>query len=153
MLPTIDIPEPMQELGPAFVAGCRLGGGSSTTECCCCNALSTASAACAAVSLSFSGALLLNMSISVFRRHSLRKGQSCRLAIERELTQSLLLPRREDPQVRTPFANRTAQSRMPPRWSLRLRAIPRPEPCQEFHVLTVCASAPVPVFTPIVKKN
>src|SRR5215831_7586856 len=87
MLPTIDIPEPMQELGPAFVAGCRLGGGSSTTECCCCNALSTASAACAAVSLSFSGALLLNMSISVFRRHSLRKGQSCRLAIERELTQ------------------------------------------------------------------
>src|SRR5262245_55659499 len=78
MLPTIDIPEPMQELGPAFVAGCRLGGGSSTvvgcrlgggsstTECCCCNALSTASAACAAVSLSFSGALLLNMSISVF---------------------------------------------------------------------------------------
>src|SRR5262245_50544550 len=92
MLPTIDIPEPMQELGPAFVAGCRLGGGSSTTECCCCNALSTASAACAAVSLSFSGALLLNMSISVFRRHSLRKGQSCRLAIERELTQSLLLP-------------------------------------------------------------
>src|SRR5215467_6417268 len=130
MLPTIAIPEPMQELGPVFVVGCRLGGGSSTvvgcrlgggsstTECCCCNALSTASAACAAVSLSFSGALLLNMSISVFRRHSLRKGQSCRLAIERELTQSLLLPRREDPQVRT-LENRTAQSRMPPRWSLR----------------------------------
>src|SRR5262249_35675749 len=106
MLPTIDIPEPMQELGPAFVAGCRLGGGSSTTEGCCCNALSTASAACAAVSLSFSDALLLNMSISVFRRHSLRKGQSCRLAIARELTPSLLLPPREDPQVRTPFANR-----------------------------------------------
>src|SRR5262247_3945461 len=105
MLPTIDIPEPMQELGPAFVAGCRLGGGSSTTECCCCNALSTASAACAAVSLSFSGALLLNMSISVFRRHSLRKGQSCRLAIARELTPSLLLPRREDPQVSTTLAD------------------------------------------------
>src|SRR5262249_262693 len=115
MLPTIAIPEPMQELGPVFVVGCRLGGGSSTvvgcrlgggcstTECCCCNALSTASAACAAVSLSFSGALLLNMSTSVFRRHSLRKGQSCRLAIARELTQSLLLPRREDPQVRTPL--------------------------------------------------
>src|SRR5262245_60686130 len=153
MLPTIDIPEPMQELGPAFVVGCRLCGGSSTTECCCCNALSTASAACAAVSLSFSGALLLNMSISVFRRHSLRKGQSCLLAIARELTQRLLLPRREDPQVRTPFANRTAQSRMPPRWSLRLRAIPRTEPCQEFRFLTICASAPVPVFTPIVKKN
>src|SRR5262245_34960024 len=92
MLPTIDIPEPMQELGPAFVAGCRLGGGSSTTECCCCNALSTASAASAAVSLSFSGALLLNMSISVFRRHSLRKGQSCRLATERELTQTFYSP-------------------------------------------------------------
>src|SRR5215470_5353663 len=99
MLPTIAIPEPMQELGPVFVVGCRVGGGSSTvvggrldggsstTECCCCNALSTASAACVAVSLSFSGTLLLNMSISVFRRHSLRKGQSCRLAIERELTQ------------------------------------------------------------------
>ena len=159
MLPTIAIPEPMQELGPVFVVGCRvgggsstvvgcrLGGGSSTTECCCCNALSTA--ACAAVSLlSFSGALLLNMSISVFRRHSLRKGQSCRLAIERELTQSLLLPRREDPQVRTPCENRTAQSRMPPRWSLRLRAIPRPAPCREFRFPTICASAPVLVFTP-----
>src|SRR5262249_27457258 len=104
MLPTIAIPDPMQEPGPVFVVeyrvgggsstvvGCRLGGGSSTTECCCCNALSTASAACVAVSLSFSGTLLLNMSISVFHRHSLRKGQSCRLAIERELTQSLLLP-------------------------------------------------------------
>src|SRR6266566_5769191 len=41
----------------------------------------------------------------------MRKGQSCLLAIERELTQSLLLPRREDPQVRTPFENRTAQNR------------------------------------------
>src|SRR6516164_756961 len=111
MLPTIDIPEPMQELGPAFVVGCRLGGGSSTTECCGCNALSTASAAWAAVSLSFSGALLLNMSTSVFRRHFTAEGQSCNLATERELRQSLLLPRREDPQVRTPFENRTAQSR------------------------------------------
>src|SRR5499427_864756 len=160
MLPTIAIPEPMQELGPVFVVGCRLGGGSSTvvgcrlgggsstTECCCCNALSTASAACVAVSLSFSGALLLNMSISVFHRHSLRKGQSCRLAIERERTQSLLLPRREDPQVRMPCENRTAQSRMPPRWSLRLRAIPPTEPCQEFRFLPICASAPVLVFTP-----
>src|SRR6266478_1031214 len=111
MLPTIDIPEPMQELGPAFGVGCRLGRGSSTTECCCCTALSTASTACAAVSLSFSGALLLNMSTSVLRRHSLRKGQSRLLAIEREPRQSLLLLRREDPQVRTPFGNSTAQSR------------------------------------------
>src|SRR5262249_4802840 len=117
MLPTIDIPEPMQELGPAFVAGCRLGGGSSPTRGCRCNSLSTAAPACAAVSLSFSGPFLLNISISVFRRHSLRKGQSCRLAIERELTQSLLLPRREDPQVRTPCENRTVQSRKPPQWS------------------------------------
>src|SRR6516165_7781420 len=129
MLPTIAIPEPMQELGPVFVVGCRvgggsstvvgcrLGGGSSTTGCCCCNALSTA--ACAAVSLlSFSGALLLNMSVSVFRQDSRRKGQSRLPAIEREPRQSLLLPRRENPQVRT-LENRTAQSRMPPRWSLR----------------------------------
>src|SRR5262249_34079839 len=40
---------------------------------------------------------------AVCGRHPLRKGQSCRLAIARELTQSLLLPRREDPQVRTPL--------------------------------------------------
>src|SRR6266487_200666 len=46
-----------------------------------------------------------------FPRHSLRKGQGCLLAIERELTQSLLLPRGEDPQVRTTFENRTAQNR------------------------------------------
>src|SRR5262249_58285690 len=57
-------------------------------------------------------------------------------------------PRREDPQVRTPCENRTAQSRMPPRWSLRLRAIPPTEPCREFRFLTICASAPVLVFTP-----
>src|SRR5262249_35988037 len=144
MLPTIDIPEPMQELGPAFVAGCRLGGGSSTTEGCCCNALSTSSAACAAGSLSFSRALLLNMSFSsagllpftisssLFRGHPLGKGQSCPRAVGRELTQSLFPPRREDPQVRTPCENRTVQSRKPPQWSPRLRAIPRAEPCQEF---------------------
>src|SRR5215475_6420853 len=111
MLPTIDIPEPMQELGPAFVAGCRLGGGSSTTECCCCNALSTASAACAAVSFSFSGALLLNMSISVFppaftaERPKLPSRDRARADAEP------FTPRREDPQVRTPFENRTAQNR------------------------------------------
>src|SRR5256884_8822809 len=111
MLPTIDIPEPMQERVAAFVVGSRVGGGCSTTECCCCTVLPTTSAAFAAPSLSFSGALLLNIPTSVCRRHLLRKGQSCLLAIERELTQSLLLPRREDPQVRTPFENRTAQNR------------------------------------------
>src|SRR6266568_877696 len=111
MLPTIDIPEPMQERVAAFVVGSRVGGGCSTTECCCCTVLPTTSAAFAATSLSFSGALLLNIPTSVCRRHLLRKGQSCLLAIERELTQSLLLPRREGPQVRTPFENRTAQNR------------------------------------------
>src|SRR6516164_9676382 len=108
MLPTIDIPEPMQERVAAFVVGSRLGGGCSTTDC---TVLPTTSVAFAATSLSFSGALLLNIPTSVCRRHLLRKGQSCLLAIERELTLSLLLPRREDPQVRTPFENRTAQNR------------------------------------------
>src|SRR5215472_5585886 len=111
MLPTTDIPEPMQERVAAFVIGSRLGGGCSTTDCCCCTVLPTTSAASAATSLSFSGALLLNIPTSVCRRHLLRKGQSCLLAIGRELTLSLLLPRREDPQVRTPFENRTAQNR------------------------------------------
>src|SRR2546425_6603393 len=60
MLPTIDIPEPMQERVAAFVVGSRLGGGCSTTDCCCCAVLPTTSAAFAATSLSFSGALLLN---------------------------------------------------------------------------------------------
>src|SRR5262249_24603650 len=95
---------PMQELGPVFVVGCRVGGGSSTvaggrldggsstTECCCCNALSTASAACVAVSLSFSGTFLFKMSISVFRPHSLRQSQSFRPALQRELTQSPFTP-------------------------------------------------------------
>src|SRR5512132_2909236 len=92
MLPTIDIPEPMQERVAAFVVGSRLGGGCSTTDCCCCTVLPTTSAAFAATSLSFSGALLLNIPTSVCRRHLPRKGQSCLLAIERELTQSLLLP-------------------------------------------------------------
>ena len=105
------VPEPMQERVAAFVVGSRLGGGCSTTDCCCCAVLPTTSAAFAATSLSFSGALLLNIPTSVCRRHLLRKGQSCLLAIERELTLSLLLPRREDPQVRTPFENRTAQNR------------------------------------------
>jgi hypothetical protein len=48
------------------------------------------SAAFAAAFLSFSGALLLNnMSTSVFAGMQCRKSQGCRVAIERELTQSL----------------------------------------------------------------
>jgi hypothetical protein len=39
------------------------------------------------------------------------KGQGCLLAFERELAQSLLLPTWGDPQVRTPFENRTARKR------------------------------------------
>src|SRR5215510_11872051 len=67
ILPTIDIPEPMQEAVPAFVVGSDLGGGCSTTDCCWCTVLPTISAAFAATSLSFSGALLLNMPTSVCR--------------------------------------------------------------------------------------
>src|SRR5258708_10606145 len=61
MLPTIDIPEPMQERVAAFAVGSRLGGNCLTTDCCCCTVLPTTSAAFAATSLSFSGALLLNI--------------------------------------------------------------------------------------------
>src|SRR5947208_4312484 len=92
MLPTIDMSEPMQERVAAFVVGSRLGGGCSTTDCCCCTVLPTTSAAFAATSLSFSGALLLNIPTSVCPRHFPRKGQSCLLRIEREVTQRLILP-------------------------------------------------------------
>src|SRR6266496_2129445 len=54
------------------------------------------------------------MTTSVFSGIHLRKGQSCLLAIARELTQSLYSPRGEDPQVRTTFENRTAQNRPAP---------------------------------------
>src|SRR5947209_3686165 len=86
MLPTIDIPEPMQERVATFVVGSRLGGGCSTTECCCCTVLPTTSAAFAAASLSFCGALVLNMSTSVFCRteriaHLGAAGDRCRCEI------------------------------------------------------------------------
>src|SRR6266511_3137965 len=48
ILPTIDMPEPMQELVPDFVIGSRPRG-CSTTECCCCTALPTTSSKFAAV--------------------------------------------------------------------------------------------------------
>jgi hypothetical protein len=51
------------------------------------------------------------MSTSVFRSPFTAERPKRLLAIERELTQSLLAPRREDPQVRTPFEKRTVQSR------------------------------------------
>src|SRR5262252_7310293 len=50
---------------------------------------------------------LEHIHLPFFRWYSLRKGQSYLLAIERELTQCLLLPRAEDPQVRTPCENST----------------------------------------------
>src|SRR6516165_12460845 len=87
MSPTIDMPEPMQERVPAFV-GSSVAGGCSTTECCCCAVLPTTSAAFATAFFSLSGALLLNMSTSVFRRHPLRKGPRLSWAIEHDLTQS-----------------------------------------------------------------
>src|SRR5947209_3079477 len=62
MLPTIDIPEPMQERVAAFVVGSRLGEGCSTTACCCCTVVPATSATFAATSFSFSGTLLLNIS-------------------------------------------------------------------------------------------
>src|SRR6516225_10810035 len=89
MLPTIDISEPIQERVAAFAVGSRLGGGCSTTDCCCGTVLPTTSAAFVATSLSLSGALLLNIPTPVCSRHLLQKGQSCLLAIERELTPNL----------------------------------------------------------------
>src|SRR5262245_39638833 len=71
MLPTIDIPEPMQERVAAFVVGSCFGGGCSATDCCCCTVLPTTSVPFAATSLS----LLLNLPTSMFRPHLLRKGQ------------------------------------------------------------------------------
>jgi hypothetical protein len=71
MLPTIDMPEPMQEAVPAFVVGSSLAAACSATECCGCAIFPMASAAFAVALLSFSGALLLklfNMSTSFFRR-------------------------------------------------------------------------------------
>src|SRR5437660_11317032 len=114
MLPTIDMPEPMQEPVPAFVVGSGLAPACSTTECCCCTVLSMTSAAFAAAFLSFSGALLLkllNMSTSRFRRHALReRAKAVFLRSSASWRRAFHSPRGE-PQVRTPFENRTAQKR------------------------------------------
>src|SRR6266478_7938908 len=108
MLPTIDMPEPMQEPVPAFVVGSGLAPACSTTECCCCTVLSMTSAA-------FLRCLTLEATQHVHLPFSSActagKGQGCLLAFERELAQSLLLSTWGDPQVRTPFENRTAQKR------------------------------------------
>src|SRR5215813_2393811 len=101
MLPTIDMPEPMQEPDPAFGTG-GLAATCSTTECCCCTILPMTSAAFAAAFLSFSGALLLkNISTSVFSGVQCRKGQK---AVVSRPAQA------ENSQVRMPLENRTAQT-------------------------------------------
>src|SRR5215471_7553057 len=102
MLPTIHMPEPMQETVPAFGTS-GLAATCSATECCCWTILSVTSAAFADAFLAFSGALLLkNMSTSVLAGMQCRKGQrlSCRDQ-----------PQAEGFQVRMPFENRTAQTR------------------------------------------
>src|SRR5438445_13785988 len=96
MLPTIDMPKPMQELVPAFGSG-GLAATCSTIKCCCCTIFPMTSAAFAAAFLSFSGALLLkNISTSVFAGVQYRKSQGAQA---------------ENSQVRMPFENMTAQTR------------------------------------------
>src|SRR6516165_2570526 len=131
MLPTIDMPEPMQEPAPAFGTG-GLAATCSTTECCCCTILPMTSAAFAAAFLSFSGALLLkNMSTSVLAGMQCRKGQrlSCR---DQPQAEGFRLGCRLRIGLRKP--------ELPLRWSLRLRAIPCTVPCQGFHFPTIRAS-------------
>ena len=86
------------------------------------------------------GALLLNIPTSVCRRHLPRKGQSCLLAIERELTQSLLLPAGRTLRLGRHLRIGLRKPELPLRWSLRLRAIPCTVPCQGFHFPTIGAS-------------
>src|SRR5258707_11501032 len=75
MLPTIDMPKPMQELVPAFGSG-GLAATCQKIKCCCCTIFPMTSAAFAAAFLSFSGALLLkNISTSVFAGVQYRKSQ------------------------------------------------------------------------------
>src|SRR5262249_999965 len=86
MLPTIDMPEPTQELVPAFGTG-GLAATCSTTECCCGAILSVTSAVFAAAFLSFSGALLLNnMCNSVFAGMQCETVKSCRCAQRKRTT-------------------------------------------------------------------
>src|SRR5215471_12491421 len=70
ILPTIDMPEPMQEPVPRLGAG-GLAATCSAVDCCGCTTLTAASAAGGATFLSFLGALLLNnMSTSKTGPHS-----------------------------------------------------------------------------------
>jgi hypothetical protein len=125
MLPTIHMPEPMQEPVPAFGIG-GLAATCSATECCCCTILSVTSAEFAAAFLSFSGALLLKNIVHLrFRRHAVQKGpKGCRAATSRK-RMAFKLGCRLRIGLRKP--------ELPLRWSLRVRAIPCTVPCQGFH--------------------
>jgi hypothetical protein len=83
------MPEPMQEPVPGFV-GSGLARCCSTPECCCCTVRSTTSGVFAVALVSFSGALLLNISTSVSA--NIHCGKSCLSAIEHKLTQSFHSP-------------------------------------------------------------
>src|SRR6266702_356796 len=101
----------MQEPVSGFVAS-SLARCCSTPECCSCTVLSTTSGVLAVALVSFSVALLLNISTSVSA--NIHCGKSCLSAIEHGLTQSLSLPRGEDPQARTPFENSLHRTELPP---------------------------------------
>src|SRR5215467_8928760 len=150
MLPTIDIPEPMQERVATFVVGSCLGGGCSTTKCCCCTVLPTTSAAFAAASLSFSGALLLNIThLRVPPPGTHRAAKAVFSRFERELTQSLLLPAGRTLRLGRHLRIGLRKTELPPRWRRRMRAILCAEPCQGFDFSTIPASAAAPVSTPV----
>ena len=119
MLPTIDMPEPMQEPVPAFVVGSGLAPACSTTECCCCTVLSMTSAAFAAA-LSFSGALLLkllNMSTSRFRRHALReRAKAVFLRSSASWRRAFYSPRGETLRLGRHLRTGLRKRELPPRW-------------------------------------
>src|SRR5439155_20724085 len=104
MLPTIDIPEPIQERGTASGVGSRLGGGCSTTECCCCTvlrmtSLCTTSAAFAAAFVPLSGFALEHVHLR-FPPGSLRKGQKLSSRDRaRADAEPFTFPAGEDPQL------------------------------------------------------
>jgi hypothetical protein len=136
MLPTIDIPEPMQERVAAFVIGSRLGGGCSTTDCCCCAVPPTTS-----VSLSFSRCFALE--------HTHLRVPPAFTAERPKLSSRDRA--RADAEPFAPLEGRTLRlgghlriglrkPELPLRWSLRLRAIPCTVPCQGFHFPTIGAS-------------
>jgi len=91
----------------------RAAGVQQTDVCCCRPPSPTTSAAFATAFSSFSSALLLNMSTSVFRQpiHRRKAKAASSSAIERELTQSFFTPPQGGPlRLGTPFEKRTVQN-------------------------------------------